>query len=166
MKLYHGGLDVIASPRILDSQRLLDFGKGFYTTTNREQAENWALIKQKRVGQNSKAIVTVYELDDHLFDGVNYKVLIFPKANEEWLDFIISNRTGSQQYDFDIVKGAVANDTLYATLSLFEAGLLSKKETIVRLKTHQLFDQISFHNREVLKELKFVESYMVVSHTE
>lgn len=163
MNLYHGGLEVIAIPKILDSQRFLDFGKGFYTTTNREQAENWAIIKKRRAGKNSQAIVSVYILDDHLLNDEKYKVRIFPKANEEWLNFIISNRTGSQQYDYDIVKGAVANDTLYATLSLFEAGLLSKKETIVRLKTHQLFDQISFHNPYVLKELKFIESYVVVS---
>ena len=162
MKLYHGGLDVIVLPKILDSQRFLDFGKGFYTTTNQEQAENWAIIKKKRTGKNSQAIVSVYILDDHILNDEKYKVCIFPKANEEWLDFIISNRTGGQQYDYDIVKGAVANDTLYATLSLFEAGLLSKKETIVRLKTHQLFDQISFHTAYVLKELKFIESYMVV----
>lgn len=163
MNLYHGGINSIATTEILESQRFLDFGKGFYTTTNREQADNWANIKQRRAGKNSQAIVSVYILDDHLLNDDKYKVRIFLKANEEWLDFIISNRTGSQQYDYDIVKGAVANDTLYATLSLFEAGLLSKKETIVRLKTHKLFDQISFHNPYALKELKFIESYVVVS---
>jgi hypothetical protein len=48
MKLYHGSTIIIEKPIILDSQRLLDFGKGFYTTTNKEQAERWALIKAKR----------------------------------------------------------------------------------------------------------------------
>jgi len=49
MKVYHGSTEIVEYPLILDTQRLLDFGKGFYTTTNQEQAEKWALIKQKRV---------------------------------------------------------------------------------------------------------------------
>jgi hypothetical protein len=162
MKLFHGGLIGISSPRILASQRLLDFGKGFYTTTNRGQAENLALIKKRRAGKDSSAIVSVYEIDKQLLKNGRYTVHIFTEANEEWLDFIISNRTGSQIYDYDIVKGAVANDTLYATFSLFESGLLTKSETIARLKVHKLFDQISLHTQKVLDELEFIESYAVV----
>ena len=64
-------------------------------------------------------------------------------------------------HNFDIVVGAVANDTLYSTLLLYETGVLSRIETIRRLTTHKLFDQISFHNQLVLKELQFLESYIV-----
>ncbi|HBG88012.1 MAG TPA: hypothetical protein DEG09_06960 [Marinilabiliaceae bacterium] len=39
MELYHGSTKIIKSPRILEQQRLLDFGKGLYLTTSREQAE-------------------------------------------------------------------------------------------------------------------------------
>ena len=63
MKLYHGSTHIVENPIILDVQRLLDFGKGFYTTTSQEQAEKWALIKQKREDNNSKAIVNIYEID-------------------------------------------------------------------------------------------------------
>jgi len=79
---------------------MLDFGKGFYTTTSKEQAEKWALIKQKREGDDSKAIVNVYELDDSLL--TNNMVKLFEDANEEWLDFIISNRTGSNIHTYDL----------------------------------------------------------------
>lgn len=159
MKLFHGGIEIIEKPLILENQRLLDFGKGFYTTTNKKQAEKWALIKQKRIGSDAKAIVTVFEIASGIFDNSNYIVKHFQYANEEWLDFIIRNRRENHAHLYDIVKGAVANDALYATLILYEAGVLSKEETIVRLKTHVLFDQISFHNEAILKELKFVDSY-------
>ena len=161
MKLYHGSTHIVQYPVIMDIQRLLDFGKGFYTTTSKEQAEKWAIVKQKREGVNSKAIVNIYEIDDQLLTNKDYVVKIFAKANEEWLDFIISNRTDRLDHDYDIVKGAVANDTLYRTLSLYESSVLTKEETIKRLKTHTLFDQISFHNQKLLKELKYIENYEI-----
>ena len=159
MKLFHGGTEIIEKPLILENQRLLDFGKGFYTATNRKQAGKWALIKQKRIGKDAKAIVSVFELDDKLLDNQKYNFKHFLYANEEWLDFIVVNRREYKNSSYDIVKGAVANDTLYATIVLFETGILSKEETITRLETHNLFDQISFHNEKILNELKFVESY-------
>jgi hypothetical protein len=159
MNLFHGGVEKIDKPLILENQRLLDFGKGFYTTTNRQQAEKWAVMKQKRIGDGAKAIVSVYQIEDQLLESMGYSVKYFNQADEAWLDFIVSNRMSNKMHSFQIVKGAVANDTLYATLVLFEAGVLTKAETIIRLKTHKLFDQISFHDLEVLAELKFIESY-------
>ncbi|MDR0949495.1 MAG: DUF3990 domain-containing protein, partial [Lachnospiraceae bacterium] len=42
MIVYHGSVVSVETPQILNSQRLLDFGAGFYTTTNREQAVRWS----------------------------------------------------------------------------------------------------------------------------
>ena len=160
MKLYHGSIETVGTPLILENQRLLDFGKGFYTTTSQEQAEKWALIKQKRIENEAKAVVSVYETDDNLLSNSDINAKTFPLANEEWLDFIVSNRRNHTEHHFDIVKGAVANDTLYTTLVLFETGVLSKQETIVRLKTHKLFDQISFHTPKALSKITFLSSYL------
>lgn len=41
MILYHGGLEIVTQPKILGSNRPLDFGNGFYTTTNLQQAQRW-----------------------------------------------------------------------------------------------------------------------------
>ena len=160
MILYHGSVQKIQKPVIIQSQRLLDFGMGFYTTTNKEQAEKWAKIKQHRK-EGIEAIISVYELADEVFTDKSFKIKNFEKASEEWLDFIILNRTQAVNHGFDIVKGAVANDTLYATLLLFESGVLNKVETISRLKTHKLFDQISFHNQQILNKLVFKEAFKI-----
>ena len=61
--------------------------------------------------------------------------------------------------NYDIVIGPVANDTLYQTLILYEAGILTKKETIARLKVHPLFDQLSFNTQKALEYLKYIRSY-------
>lgn len=163
MKLFHGSIIIINKPIILKTQRLLDFGKGFYTTTNQNQAERWAIIKKKRLQEKSKSIVTIYQISENLFSNKNYKVKEFSEPNEEWLDFVFTNRKTDKPHNYDIIIGPVANDTLYATLSLYEANLLTKKETISRLKVHKLYDQISFHNSKVLKELSFFEYYEVKS---
>lgn len=161
MLLYHGSVETIIQPKILEAQRLLDFGKGFYTTTNKEQAERWAAIKQKRTIKTVKAFVTVYEFNETLLKNDTLKIKIFTQADEEWLDFVIHNRSIDSATDYDLVIGPVANDTLYQTLTLYEAGILTKPETIARLKVHPLFDQVSFNSHRALEHLKFMDAYPV-----
>ena len=40
MILYHGSNVVVKQPKLVEQNRFLDFGYGFYTTTNEEQAKN------------------------------------------------------------------------------------------------------------------------------
>ena len=42
MFLYHGSNMKVEQPRLIEQNRFLDFGFGFYTTTNRLQAESFA----------------------------------------------------------------------------------------------------------------------------
>ena len=48
MKLYHGSNIAVKNPSILASDRKLDFGSGFYLTSNFEQAERWAELTAER----------------------------------------------------------------------------------------------------------------------
>ncbi|KAA6314117.1 hypothetical protein EZS27_035219, partial [termite gut metagenome] len=52
----------------------------------------------------------------------------------------------------------VANDSLYATLLLFEQGVLTVEATIEQLKTHTLFDQLSFHTEEAIQTIRYIKS--------
>lgn len=160
MIVYHGSTQIINCPQLIESDRYLDFGKGFYTTTNLEQASRWATIKQKRTAAEV-AYVNIYEIDDNLLSNLNLSILVFPKANSEWLEFVTGNRRGNPLHKYDIVKGAVANDTIYQTLVLYEAGAYTVEDTIARLKVHRLFDQISFHTERALKEITFQKTISV-----
>lgn len=63
MIVYHGSFEVVEKPDTLHSYRPLDFGKGFYVTTNKAQAEVWA--KRKAViKETNKAIINVYKMKD------------------------------------------------------------------------------------------------------
>lgn len=55
MICYHGSDTVVEAPKILEAKRPLDFGGGFYVTSNKEQAEAWA--KRVAYRNNSKNIM-------------------------------------------------------------------------------------------------------------
>ncbi|WP_075557810.1 DUF3990 domain-containing protein [Parabacteroides timonensis] len=159
MKLYHGSINAVKKPSLSRGRKNTDFGKGFYTTTSYEQARKWSIIKRNREVEpdKTKAVVSVYEVDDNILSK-DYRIRRFNGATLEWLEFVIGNRKGNKTELFDMVMGPVANDKLYATLLLYEQGTLTADATIEQLKTHALFDQLSFHSTEALKELRFLFS--------
>ena len=66
---------------------------------------------------------------------------------------------GKPLYDnYDIVCGAVADDTVYAALQLFETGFLDEEETLKRLKIQNLYSQVLFHTDKSLKYCQFVRA--------
>ena len=155
MMVYHGSGEKVFVPEICVGTRTLDYGTGFYTTTSGEQAEAWARRKLK--GAAERAFVNVYELDEGCFSRL--KVLHFGSPTEEWVDFVMSNRTDKDfRHDYDIVRGPVANDRVYAAFALYEGGLLGKQELIKELKTFLLVDQLLFHTEEALSCLRFMEA--------
>ena len=62
MILYHGSNIVVDQPKILQSERMLDFGEGFYTTSNREQAERWSERVSQRRNLNIQ-VISEYHFD-------------------------------------------------------------------------------------------------------
>jgi len=163
MRLYHGSTMAVRNPVISRGRSKTDFGKGFYTTTSREQAEKWARIKKNREGndENIRAIVSVYEFDETLLNDVQYNTMHFDGATSDRLDFVVGNRRGEISHNYDIIMGPVANDKLYATIALYENGILDAVAAIEQLKTHQLFDQLSFHSQNACSLLAYIESFEI-----
>lgn len=149
MNIYHGSDVVIEKPKILQSNRLLDFGIGFYTTSNKGQAVRWA----EKVGlrnNSGKKLLSVYNFDTEKAKR-ELNIIKFISADEKWLDFIVANRIGKEILEeYDIVIGSVADDNVYLTVKLFETGVLDKDEVLKRLKVEKLFDQILFHTEKGL----------------
>lgn len=161
MILYHGINVVVKEPKIIKAQRTLDFGNGFYTTTSKEQSYKWALIKKNRE-QSLNGIINVYEIDDNLLNDNKIRIKRFDGACEEWLEFVVNNRLKlGFTHDYDIVKGPVADDRVYACLNAFENKFMDMESAIKELRTYKLADQISFHSDKVIKKLKFVREEVV-----
>lgn len=156
MRLYHGSTVAVRKPSLRPGRPNADFGKGFYTTTNLEQAERWAHIKQEREDA-PRAVVSVYEFDETLLENPDWKIRHFVGADEPWLHFVTDCRK-SRGHDYDLVLGPVANDKVFTTVNLFESGVLSAEAAILQLKAYKTYDQLSFHTASVIGALKFVES--------
>ena len=162
MRLYHGSTFRVANPKVSFGRRETDFGKGFYTTMAYEQAVRWANLKKRRANNpKAKAVVSIFEFDEALLKSSKYDVLFYDGATQEWLDFVVGNRRGRELHQYDMVMGPVANDNLYATISLYENGGLTAEAAVVQLKTYKLFNQLSFHSPKAVATLAFVQSIVV-----
>ena len=159
IKLYYGSTVAVKSPSIRPGRPNADFGKGFYTTTNFEQAVRWAHIKQERE-EAQRAVVSVYEFDESLLDNPEWNIRHFTGADEPWLLFVTDCRK-SRRHDYDLVQGPVANDKVFTTVNLFESGVLSAEAAILQLKAYKTNDQLSFHTARTIGSLRFVEAYEV-----
>lgn len=155
MIIYHGSNLVVEKPKLIAQNRYLDFGYGFYTTTNKVQAISFAEKVYRRKNEGTRQ-VSIYEIDEEkLF--AECSVLRFDSPNEAWLDFVAENRSGNYEGDeYDVIYGPVANDDVYTTFTLYQAGALSKEQTIETLKIKKLYDQIVFTTEKALSFLKFV----------
>ena len=156
MKLYHGSNLEIKNPQILESDRKLDFGTGFYLTSSYEQAEKWAILTAKRRGEG-KPIISVFDYEDNKNSELN--ILKFENADIEWLRFVSGNRNNQPiRNDYDIIIGPVANDKTMPVISLYFTGVYSEEETIKRLLPQKLQDQFVFKTEKALKQLNYVET--------
>ena len=156
LKLYHGSTVAVRKPSLRPGRPNADFGKGFYTTTNYEQAVRWAHIKQERE-EATRAVVSVYEFDETLLDNPELSVRKFTGADEPWLYFVTDCRK-SRGHNYDLVQGPVANYKVFTTVNLFESGVLSAEAAILQLKAYKTYDQLSFHTERVIGALRFVEA--------
>jgi len=153
--LYHGSNCNFDEVDISKSKDKRDFGKGFYTTTLREQAEDWAEALFDRYKGDG---VFIYELELELAGELSVKK--YDGLSEEWLLMVQKNRTlGGIQHKFDIVQGPVANDKTARTIALYIAGIIDANEAIKRLQFNKVNDQVSLHTLAALSHLKIIRKY-------
>lgn len=153
MKVYHGSLGIVRNPEIRKPNRTLDYGEGFYTTTDYQQAVDWVMRHKKDA---KEGYVNVFEVDMDNIKKLN--TLWFSEPSDEWIDFVDNNRNKSGfTHNYDFVYGPVANDRVYACFALYESGVFSKADLLRELKVYDLVDQLLFHTNEALKHLEFKE---------
>ena len=158
MILYHGSVEEVQKPNISFSKNYLDFGRGFYLTTHKKQAEKWA--KRKAARKKTSAIVSVFEVKERF---ENFNTLEFKQENESWIDFVFECRKGSDEYKkYDIIIGGVADDDVFRTLNLYFEGVWTKEKALEEVRYYDVNNQICFVNQEVIeKVLIFKNSYEV-----
>lgn len=186
-KIYHGtimihylnieeeGIKILINPH-----RTVDFGYGFYTTSNFEQAKRWAksisratdtkINKDKR-----KAVVVEYSINIEYIEKLKYK--IFNTYCQDWKEFVHNNKIIDYQINnnhnldlkYDLVFGYMADNKLGNILrELVEIrekiDSLDYRKLIEKIEPHDKSgeeDQMSFHSIEAIELLKFEKIHIV-----
>ena len=156
MKVYHGGSVEILKIDLSQSVVNRDFGRGFYVTKFREQAEYWAVRKGRR--NQTHGFVTEFDFLELAFTSYGLKVLRFADYSEAWLDFVAMNRTAQSPdnvHDYDIVEGPVANDDIATRIFFYLAGGVTKGEFLEELKfKYTVSHQIALCTQTSLQMIK------------
>ena len=153
MKLYHGSNIAAEKPRLIKSLRALDFGSGFFMTSDFDQALKWSelVILRRREGA---AVVGQYSFDEKHLDYLN--VLNLGGSTAEWFHFATANRKCEiMESSYDVIIGPVADDTTAAIINLFLDGFIDEKSAIERLLPQKLKDQYVFRSSRVIDLLSF-----------
>jgi hypothetical protein len=162
MILFHGSNRAIDRVDLAKCRPYKDFGRGFYTTLFKEQAQTMA-GRTARIYGGTPAI-TEFTLDDALVNDRSFHIRKFEGPDTEWALFVINNRNekfqdlSSSEWNgdnkYDIVIGPVANDDLVALFDLYIAGTLSAAALAVEMTYRKLSNQISFHTEKIIPFLK------------
>ena len=151
MLIYHASDVIVDKPDTIHSRTNLDFGKGFYATVIREQAERYAL---RFILRNRKGILNTYEYTP--VKDLNIKC--FDAYDSDWLDFVAACRMGEEVYkQYDVICGGIANDRVFNTLDLYFSNQMTKEEALKRLIFEKPNQQICFTNqRSIERCIEFV----------
>ena len=148
--IYHGGYVSVENPRVVQGKYPKDFGVGFYCTQFYEQAVRWALRFDTPVVSKYQ-----YNIDESIQKKL--KVLQFDEMTEDWLDFIVSCRSG-KKHDYDIVTGAMANDQVFNYIADYVSGILTREQFWILAKFKHPTHQISFCSASALNCISFLGS--------
>lgn len=151
MEVYHASTQEIQHPDILHSRKFLDFGPGFYVTTLRQQAINYAERFKRR---KRKAWLNTYELSDYK----EFRTVRFEKYDAAWLDFVSECRKGNVVGDYDMVCGGIADDKVFRTIDMYFAGDITKEEALKRLLFEKPNDQFCFRTQKILDKCLIFKS--------
>lgn len=163
--VYHGSYTVVNKPDISKCKDNKDFGKGFYVTTDKQQAIKFAKLVSKRHSGQKYGVLNTYILTN-VNNLLTYE---FINSDINWLNCIAGNRrygfrSLSNKWDkYDIIEGKIADDDTRFVLNNYLSGAYgsvgSRKAAnaaITYLKPEKLKNQICFRTYRALSKLQFV----------
>ncbi len=141
--LYHGSYMEIPNPNLDNSRIDIDFGCGFYLTKDPNMACKWACHK-------NKSILNAYR---YSLDGLRIKHM---SLNEEWLKYVIANRTGAlmpfSDINYDVIIGPTADDKMFNIIDLYNDGYISTENALKIINILNYSEQIVFKDEAAIKK--------------
>jgi hypothetical protein len=178
MFLYHGSYCEVRNPELAKCAAFKDFGKGFYLTSSKKQAENFVEISLKKakaqglISEKQEYGVVSTFCYHYSAETRNY---IFHDADAEWLHCVVGHRKANtfpavvdEMKKYDVIAGKIADDATNVTILTYLVGAYGTIGSgdaddlcISRLIPERLKDQFCFRTEAGLKCLSFVESEQI-----
>ena len=166
LTLFHGSISEFNEIDTAFGKPFKDFGKGFYASANKRHSENLAkrnceILLMRTPKAKINPLLYAYELNTEQLKNFNVKE--FPKADREWMRFVVGNRTSEKQkHKYDIVIGPTANDDTRTAIQAFFAGAYGDFRSdkaidmlIEQIEPQKLPLQFYFANNKAVKILTF-----------
>lgn len=153
--LYHGSNVSIEKIDLTRSHPDKDFGKGYYLTDIRTQAEAMS-IRRVRIAGEGEPTLTVYSFDESQLHSPELRVKVFNEPTEEWALFVLSNREASltgYTHDYDIVIGPIADDGVAFQLDRYTRHMITLATLVEELTYRKLNRQYYFGTERALQTL-------------
>jgi hypothetical protein len=167
MILYHGSNTDIRTINLALCRPFKDFGRGFYLTVIKEQAENMA----KRVAgiYGGRPVLNVYDIDENFIHMRELNIKNFGvETSEEWARFVRNNRNRKFEkfssiecnFDnkYDIVIGPIADDDMALLFRQYENGMITFDMMLNGMIYKKTTNQYSFHTEKAISLLKKVKN--------
>ena len=157
--VYHVSCEEIKKPSVDVNGVNLGFGKGFYLTNSKIEAE---ALARKTADKN---LISVYEFNYFKTKNVGYRFNEFETYNSEWLNFVVDCRKGKDvAADYDIVIAGAIYDEIADIVNDYEKNIISAEEAVEQLRYKDVKFQICILNQEIIDfNLEFVE-LLTISH--
>ena len=151
--VYHVSNEEIKKPSVDVNGENLGFGKGFYLTNSKIEAEAMA----GKMSDN--AIINVYEFNYFKTKNVGYRFNEFETYNKEWLNFVVDCRKGKDvSADYDIVIAGGIYDDIEDIISDYEKNNITVEQAVEQLRYKDVKFQICILNQEIIDfNLEFME---------
>ena len=140
-----------------------DFGKGFYLTDIKEQAEKMAVRVSKIYG--GSPVVNIFEIQDDFRKIESLKIKDFGlETTEEWAKFVMNNRNRTftnlkdtlcnKDNKYDIVIGPVVDDNMALLFRQYENEIIDFETLLKGMIYKKTSSQYSFHTEKSIKLLR------------
>ena len=165
MRLYHGSNVDICDINLSMCRPYKDFGRGFYLTDIKQQAEKM----EERVSRiyGGITVLNVFEISDDYTTVPDIVIKDFgTQTTEEWAKFVMNNRdrnyrdihnalyNGDNKYD--IVIGPVADDNMALLFRQYENEIIDFGTLLKGMIYKQTSSQYSFHTEKAIRLLRKV----------
>ena len=131
--LYHGSDVLVEKPDFHYCKPYKDFGRGFYLSADKKQAEE--LARQRALQTNTpQGVVTSFLFDKAAMSSEELSVLIFEDYSEDWAKFVLSNRDRKLPqpiHNYDIVYGPIADDSVTFQLRRYMRGTIKTLSELI-----------------------------------